>query len=445
MHRDPTPPGLCPSGGCRLGRRQFLQVGCIAGLGLGLDAFFRIRRAQAAGEEASPREGPARSVIHIFLPGGMAHQDSFDPKPYSPLEYRGELRAIPTKLDGVQLSELLPRTASIADKITICRSVSHGEADHDRGTHNMFTGYRPSPALVYPSMGSIVSHELGGRKNLPPYVCIPNPPSTFAGPGYLSSAHAPFGLGADPGRGGFVVRDLALPPGVDDARFARRRSLLEAVNRHFQEKEKSDAIEATDSFYRRAYDLIASKDARSAFDLEAEPAAVRDEYGRNEAGGRMLLARRLVAAGVRFVSLSYGGWDMHQGIRDGMRSGLPPFDRAFAALIGDLERTGLLDSTLVMVSSEFGRTPKMNGTGGRDHWPKVFSVVLAGGGIKKGHVHGSSDTTATEPASDPLSVEDLAATVYHLIGIDPDKVLHAPGPRPIAIVKDGKVRKEILA
>jgi uncharacterized protein (DUF1501 family) len=200
-----------------------------------------------------------------------------------------------------------------------------------------------------------------------------------------------------------------------------------------------------DAFYQRAYSLIGSPKAREAFNIHAEPAKIRDEYGRSVAGQRLLLARRLVAAGVRFVSLTYGGWDAHFQLRANILEQLPAFDQAYAALIRDLERTGLLDSTLVMVSSEFGRTPKINANAGRDHWPKVFSVVLAGGGVKKGLIYGSSDATASEPADDPLTVEDLAMTIYHLLGINAEKKLMAPGNRPIDIVREGKVRAEILA
>jgi uncharacterized protein (DUF1501 family) len=199
-----------------------------------------------------------------------------------------------------------------------------------------------------------------------------------------------------------------------------------------------------DAFYQRAYGLISSEKARAAFDINAEAAKLRDEYGRNPAGQRMLLARRLVEAGVRFVTLHYGGWDLHNGIAAGTRSQLPQFDQAFAALIRDLKGRGLLDSTLLMVSSEFGRTPKINGTAGRDHWPKVFSVVLAGGGIKKGFVYGKSDATASEPDEDALTVEDLAHTVYHCLGIDADKKLMSPGDRPIDIVREGHTRKDLL-
>jgi uncharacterized protein (DUF1501 family) len=424
----------------RSSRRTFLHVGLVGALGLTLDDFFRLRATAADTKTAK-----AQSVIHIFLPGGMAHQDSFDPKPYAPVEYRGEIGTTKTKVEGVFLSEYLPQTAQLADKLTICRSMTHGEAAHERGTHNMFTGYRPSPAIVFPSFGSIVSHELGVRNNLPPYVCVPSQPTTYAGSGYLSSAYAPFSLGADPASGNFSVQDLTLPGGVDAKRFDNRKSMLEAVNEHFAQKEKADGLVAMDTFYQRAYSLISSEKAREAFNINAEPAPLRDEYGRNAAGQRMLLARRLVAAGVRFVSLTYGGWDMHTSIKQGMAGQLPEFDKAFAALIRDLDRTGLLKSTLVMVSSEFGRTPKINGTAGRDHWPKVFSVVLAGGGVKAGHVYGTSDATATEPENDPLTVEDLAATVYHLLGIDHEKKLMSPGNRPIDIVREAAVRKDLIA
>ena len=424
-------------------RRGFLTVGAM-GFGLTLGDFFRLK-ARADLKDYKPIAAKADSVIHIFLPGGIAHQETFDPKPFAPLEYRGELASIATKIEGEKFCETLPQTAQIADKLTVIRSMTHGEAAHERGTHNMFTGYRPSPALVYPSLGSVVSHEYGPRNNLPPYVCVPSIPNTYAGTGYLSSAFSPFSLGSDPADGGFRVQDLALPGGINESRFATRRHVLDAVNEYFAKKEKSDNIAAMDTFYQRAYSLISSEKAREAFNINAEPAKIRDEYGRNPAGQRMLMARRLVAAGVRMVTLQYGGWDLHTGIANGMRQQMPAFDQAYATLIRDLDRNGLLDRTLVMVSSEFGRTPKINKDAGRDHWPKVFSVVLAGGGIKKGFVMGASNATATEPERDAIGPEDLATTVYHQLGIIADKELMAPGNRPIEIVDGGKVRKELLA
>ncbi len=424
-------------------RRGFLTVGSV-GFGLTLSDFFRLK-ARADLKNYEKIVAKADSVIHIFLPGGIAHQETFDPKPFAPVEYRGELGTLKTKIDGEVFSETLPQTAQMADKLTVIRSMTHGEAAHERGTHNMFTGYRPSPALQYPSMGSVVSHEFGPRNNLPPYVCVPSMPNIYAGTGYLSSSFSPFSLGADPASGGFRVQDLNLPGGIDDSRFATRRHVLEAVNEHFAKKEKADGLAAMDTFYERAYSLLSSQKAREAFNIAAEPAPIRDEYGRNEAGQRMLMARRLVEAGVRFVALSYGSWDLHFNIAPNMRAQMPAFDQGFATLIRDLDRRGLLDKTLVMVSSEFGRTPKINQTAGRDHWPKVFSVVLAGGGTKKGFVFGASNATATEPERDPIGPEDLATTVYHQLGIVADKELMAPGNRPIEIVDGGKVRNELLA
>jgi hypothetical protein len=429
--------------GNQLSRRSLLTVGAVGGLGLSLSNFFQLK-AQADLKKYDFIEAKAQSVIHIFLPGGCAHQETFDPKPYAPIEFRGEMNTVKTNT-GEVFSETLPKLAQCADKIAVIRSMTHGEAAHERGTHNMFTGYRPSPALLFPSMGSVVSHEYGPRNNLPPYVCIPNVPNEFASNGYLSSSYAPFSLGSDPANKGFQVRDLSLPGGVDDARFSRRRSALDAVNDYFAKKDKSDSVQAMNTFYERAYSLVSSKEAREAFKIDAEPEAIRNEYGMNDAGQRLLMARRLVAAGVRFVTLTYGGWDMHTGITQGMRRSVPSLDQALAALINDLSRTGLLSSTLVMVSSEFGRTPKINKDAGRDHWPKVFSVMLAGGGIKGGLVYGASNSTASEPDSDPVGPEDLATTIYHQLGIVADKELMAPGNRPIEIVDGGKVVKGLLA
>ncbi len=425
-------------------RRGFLTVGTIGLGGLTLADLLRLR-ARAEQKSYAAITAKADSVIHIFLPGGIAHQETFDPKPFAPIEYRGDMGSIATKIEGEKFSQTLPQTAQIADKLTVIRSMTHGEAAHERGTHNMFTGYRPSPALQYPSMGSVVSHEFGPKNNLPPYVCIPNQPNVYAGTGYLSSSFSPFSLGRDPADPNFKVQDLNLPGGINETRFTTRRTVLDAVNAHFAETEKSDNIAAMDTFYQRAYSLISSQKAREAFDIGAEPAKTRDEYGRHAAGQRMLLARRLVGAGVRFVTVDYGGWDMHAQIVAGMNGQMPPFDQAFAALIRDLDRTGLLERTVVMVSSEFGRTPKINKDAGRDHWPKVFSVVLAGGGTKKGAIYGSSNATASEPDKDPIGPEDLATTVYHLLGIVADKELMAPGNRPIEIVDGGKVVKDLLA
>lgn len=437
-----------PSNLWRPSRREFLYVGLLGTVGLTMSDLFRAQaRANpaAAAAKPGPRLPRAKSVINIYLPGGMSHQESFDPKLTAPVEYRGPMEAIKTSVDGVYFSENLKETAKIADKLTVVRSMTHGEAAHERGTHAMFTGYKPSPAILYPSMGSVVAHELGSRNELPPYVLVPNQTTPYAGTGYLGSAFGAFALGSDPAQENFSVRDLTLPNGIDAQRFAERREMRSVVDAHFSALEKSDALDGMDSFYQRAYAMLSSEKARAAFDIKSEPKKIRDDYGRNQAGQRMLLARRLVEAGVRFVSLTYGSWDHHDNIKRANGQQMPNFDKAFAALIRDLDERGLLEDTLVVVNTEFGRTPKINGTAGRDHWPKVFSIALAGGGVKRGYVHGSSDATGGEPDNDPLSVEDYAATIYHQLGIDHAKPLMSPGGRPQFIVNGGQVVKELLA
>ena len=424
-------------------RREFLSVGMLGSLGLTLPQLLKME-ARGAQKFYETKEGVAKSVIHIFLPGGAAHQETFDPKYLAPTEYRGPLGTVNTAIKGERFSQHLDHLAKIADKITVIRSMAHGEAAHERGTHNMFTGYKPSPALKYPSFGSVVSHELGPHNNLPPYVCIPSVPNSFANSGYLSSAYGPFALGNDPSRKDFKVRDLNLPSGVDDKRFNRRRSLLETVDYHFKSLEKSDALASMDAFYQHAYAMISSQKAREAFNLNAEDQKMKERYGINAPGQRMLLSRRLVEAGVRFVSMTAGGWDHHDNIKGAIESNLPPIDQALAALISDLDERGLLDSTMVLLSSEFGRTPKINNNAGRDHWPRVFSVMLAGGGVKRGMIYGSSDALGGEPEEDRVGVEDLAQTIYNQLGITGDKELMAPGDRPIEIVTGGRVLDEIL-
>src|SRR5688572_28580398 len=256
-------------------RREFFYVGLLGGLGLTMGDIFRLQ-AGATGKSAA-KKALAQSVINIYLPGGMAAQESFDPKMLAPIEYRGPLGTVKTKLEGIHFSENLPKTAQIADKITVVRSMTHGEADHDRGTHNMFTGYRPSPAVQFPSIGSVVAHELGSRNDLPPYVCIPSMPNTFAGTGYLGSAFGPFSLGGDPANKNFKVRDLTLPGGVDEKRFAQRREMRQAVDAHFSALKKSDALEGMGAFYQRAYSMVSSEKARAAFSMNDEPDKLKED------------------------------------------------------------------------------------------------------------------------------------------------------------------------
>lgn len=422
-----------------MNRRDFLYTGLFGGLGLSMGDALKL-------QAESPLNPKAQSVIHIFLPGGAAAQETWDPKINAPIEYRGPLNSVATSIPGVHFSEHLAKTAKIADKLTVVRSMTHGEAAHERGVTSMFTGYKPSPAITYPSFGAVISKEQGGRNSLPAYVCIPqkmdNNGNDTLGTGFLPGSFGPFSLGSDPAAAGFKVRDLS--SNVSEERFSRRRSILDTVDNHFKYLEQSDVISSMDTFYQQAYDLISSPKAKEAFAIDKEPAVMRDAYGRNQAGQRLLMARRMVEAGVRYVSVTYGGWDMHTNIRGSIANTLPSFDQAYSTLINDLDQRGMLDSTLVMVSSEFGRTPKINKDAGRDHWPRVFSVVFAGGGFKRGLVYGSSSVTGDDVEDKPLSVENLAATLYNQIGIDPNGTLEAAGGRPVKIVYNGSVVNELL-
>ena len=381
-------------------RRRFLSDGFAAGLGLGF-----VRPADLLAAAATRRAARAEAVIHIHLEGGLSHLDTFDPKPEAPLEIRGPFGSVKSKLDGEPFGELVPKLAAVADQLTVVRSFTHTEADHDRGQHSVLTGYQPSPAIEYPSLGAVVAHELGGRNDLPAYVCVPSVGRSF-GAGYLSSAYAPFAVGGNPAARDFAVRDLAPPKDVDAARTARRRSLQQRLDAHFEALGDADAVRAIESYYQQAYALIDSPKARAAFDLAAEPEAQKERYGRRPLGMGCLLARRLVA---------------------------------------DLAASGLLASTAVLVTTEFGRTPRLNADAGRDHWCKVFSVVLAGGGFKAGCVYGASNAGGAEPERDPVRPADLAASLFTLLGIDPGKRLLAPGNRPIDLVRDGRVLPSLLA
>lgn len=301
----------------------------------------------------------------------------------------------------------------------------------------MFTGYKPSPALSYPSFGSVISHELETVNNLPKYVSVPNQANEFAGTGFLSTKHGSFSLGSDPASADFQVRDLNIPVTTDQ--FDRRRNILETVNTKFDSETNSDAVDAIGKFYDQAYDLIGSKKAREAFDITMEPQSLVERYGSGQAGKRFLISRRLVESGVRMVSVTFGSWDHHDNIKVSYERYAPELDKAYAALIADLDERGLLSETLVLLSTEFGRTPKINNTSGRDHWPRVFSSVMAGGGIQGGVKYGASDSLASEVDEDPVSPSDLAATMYHAIGVDPKKELMTADLRPIKIIDGGKI------
>jgi hypothetical protein len=419
-------------------------VGLLGGFGLTLADLLRAGEVRPATGGVQRTEGIAKSIIQIILPGGLAHQESWDPKPEAPIEYRGPLGVVKTKIPGVVFSENLARTAQIADKITVVRSVTGRIPDHAQATYQMFTGYLPTPAIQHPALGAVVSREFGPKKNLPAWVGVPNVPA-LAVTGYLSSKFGAFEVGADPGQKNFQVRDITLPKGISEARFARRQSAREALEDHFRQVESNQAeLDAMGEFYQQAYQLISSPEARKAFSLEGEPDSMVQLYGdypRRSIGRQLLLARRLVEAGVRVVTVMYSGsqgWDNHTRIKEAVSDGMPAFDHAFSGLITDLDQRGLLASTLVTVTSEFGRTPKVNENGGRDHWARCYSQVLAGGGITRGQIYGASNATAAEPDREPVTVENFLATVYHQLGVNPEDRLLAPGGRPIDIVRDGK-------
>ena len=430
-----------------MGRRDAMRIGFCSALGLGLPDLLR-QEARAAATPGMFKEGKAKSVIHLHLPGGMSQQESWDPKPEAPGEYRGAFGVVKTK-SGEIFSENFTRLAAVADKITVVRSVVGKIPDHSLATYHLYTGYTPTTVLDYPQMGAIVSHLMGPRKGLPPYVAVPNLHGFAGGTGFLSSKYGAFQLNADPGgQGQFKVRDFSIPQGVSMDQFERRKTARDVVEKHLRKLEADpDKLNTMDDFNRSAYSLLTSDEARRAFSLEGETDAMRDLYGRNyklkqnapaAVGERLLLARRMVEAGVRFVTVNYGSWDAHVGIKDTCNEHMPALDHALTGLITDLDRRGLLDSTLVMVTTEFGRTPKVNQSNGRDHWARVFSMMLAGGGVTRGQVYGASDATAAEPSRDAVTVEDFLATVYRQIGIDSTEKLLAMGTRPVEIGAGGK-------
>lgn len=422
-----------------------LRLGGLSALGLGLPEFFR--RQTAAVERTVPR---AKSCILLWLDGGPSHLETFDLKPDAPAEVRGPFQPIETKVPGIQISELLPLTAQICDKLAIVRSVTSPLGEHGLANRYLLTGYKPSPALEYPSFGSVTARLQTKQSVLPPYVAIPE--VRYAGAGFLGAEHEPFVTGGDPSKADFRVRDLDFFPGIDASRLRRRREYLAEFDG------VQAAVEAgqnpVDSEFERAYRLVTSPDAKRAFDLTAETANMRSRYGPRTFGQSCLLARRLVERNVPFVTVQYTGWDTHEGLvlrlRDGYSGAkvgvglVPTFDLAFSALVGDLAERGLLDETLVIAMGEFGRTPKLNSRGGRDHWPRVFSVVLAGGGIRGGQVIGSSDRVGESPHEKPVTPADLAHTIYTLLGVDPQQELHTRDGRPVQLNQGGSMIRELV-
>lgn len=426
-------------------RREVVRLGTLAPLGFHLVDVLRLR-----GLAAQPTNVRAKSCILLWLDGGPSHLETLDLKPDAPVEVRGPFQPIATNVSGIQISELLPQTAKVCDKLAIVRSLTSPLGEHGLANQYLMTGYTPSAVLQYPSYGSVLTRVRSKQSVLPPYVAIPEARS--AGAGFLGSGYDPFVTGGDPSKPEFRVRDLELFPGVDKTRLQRRREYLaefDAVQAEFESRPLSAA-----SPFDQAYRLVTSTEAKRAFDLDSESAEVRARYGPRMFGQSCLLARRLIERGVPFVSVLNAGWDTHEGLvlqlRDGYAGAkvgvglVPTFDQAFSALINDLSDRGLLAETLVIAMGEFGRTPKLNIRGGRDHWPRVFSMVLAGGGVRGGQVIGSSDRVGESPRDNPVTPKDLARTIYTLLGVNPDHELHTADGRPVPVNQGGKVMEQLL-
>jgi hypothetical protein len=404
----------------------------------------RLLHLQANAATAAPAK--AQACIFLFLEGGPSHIDMWDMKPDAPAEIRGPFKPAATSVPGTFVCEHLPRCAKLAHKFTILRSHSHNDNGHNTGYHYVLTGYRadfpdgttraPNNHL-YPSVGSIIARELGPRSPVPVYVNVPDM-MAGGGPGFYGSNYAPFVIETNPSQPDFEVRDLRAVEGVGADRQERRRRMLAGVEG--VRPAARGRPEAMADYYQKAHDLVTSPAARKAFDIAAEPASVREAYGWTSLGQCALLARRLVEAGCRFVGVDHSGWDHHFTIFPSLQKDmLPHVDRAFSALLTDLDQRGLLDSTLVVLMGEMGRTPRVNTAAGRDHWSMAQSVVFAGGGVQPGRVLGATDKQAAYPTSEPVGVPDLLHTLFHQMGIDTTKVYYTPQGRPVPIVDGGRI------
>lgn len=431
-----------------ISRRGFLRLGSVAGLSLA--QILRLQQAQAAVDAQK-----SVNCIFIFIIGGMAHQDMWDPKPNAPAEIRGDFRPISTAVPGMQITELLPHVAKVTDKLSLIRSMTHNDPDHTAGYHVMMTGQHPGtgPAFnrnvannnVHPSFGSMVARLGKSSGSLPPYISLPNFLNS-GGPAFLGASCAPFVIEADPASPDFSVRDIVLPEGVTSDRGIRRQEALRRL-KEFEQKAEQASKEARslDVFQQKAISLMTSKEAKLAFDISREDERTREEYGMTSLGQCCLMGRRLVEAGCRFVSIENGHWDTHRQNTMSLRDLLvPPLDRSLAALLTDLDRRSLLDSTLVVVATEFGRTPRINQMAGRDHWPGAFSVVMAGGGVKPGRIIGATDKDAASVTDRPTTPADFAATLLTILGIDPQTIIHTPVGRPIQLASGGRPVHELL-
>ncbi len=412
-------------------RRDFIRMGGLALGGLNLPALL-----------ATEKERSDRACIVLFQNGGASQLDTFDPKPDAPADIKGSFGTVPTAIPGVHFSGLLPRTAKILNRFAVIRSMHSDEAIHERARQYIFSGTKPRNDLLQPSYGAVIAKERGPQNGLPPFVVIPEK-DLGAEAGFLGPSYDPFVAG-NPNTKTFSVKDLTLPSGVTYEEAIARKGLLAKFDSDFQQAQDSPLLASMDEFYQKAYDLIASPAARKAFDIGSEPDKLRDAYGRTGVGQGCLLARRLIESGVRLATVFHGGYDTHVEHEKRSKPLMTEFDQAFPALLDDLDQRGLLANTLVIVIGDFGRTPKINFSGGRDHWPRASSVALAGAGVAGGVVVGKTDKQAGEPVERPVKIEDFAATVYKILGIDFDKEYQANG-RPVRIVKDGVPVKEVLA
>ena len=427
-------------------RRDCLKLGLGALFGGGLAHALRLR----AGETAPTMQ--AKSCILIWMDGGPTHYETLDPKPDAPSELRGEFKPIGTQVPGLQFSEHLTRLAGIANDLAVVRSIRHDQGNHGAGNHYLMTGAPPRIPVgcgafvsFHPSLGSVTAAERGAPAGLPAYFSMPEM-TRSGGPNFLGAKYAPFVVSDNPNGTDFRVRDVALPRGLTGERFLERCDQRAEVDRfqRFLDKQAADPATALDDHYKQAHDLMRSREAQAAFDIGRGPDRVRDAYGRTTFGQRALLARRLVEAGVPFVTLYDGGWDHHTKLFETLKKRLPSWDQVVAALITDLKQRGLLDSTLVIALGEFGRTPQINKDAGRDHWSNAMSVLFAGGGTPGGQVVGATDRKGFAAIERVLSPENFASTVYAKLGIDPGKILYTPQGRPTHLVSDPTPIKELM-
>jgi len=420
-------------------RRNFVRVGSLAPLGLTLP--------QLMATDADRNATRARSVILIFLGGGLSHHDSFDLKPEAVEQIRGKYQGIATSVPGLNVCELLPRTAQVMHKVTLVRSGSHENDHHETATNWVLSGRFGSPFGDHPAIGAIVAHDTGFSGAVPPYVAVPGNPSFTWELGksvWLGGRCESFKAG-NPHDSGYRVRDLSAAADLTPQTLDRRRTLLAAVDQLAGKVKGNDQIATYDEFSRKATEMILSPQAQSAFAIDQEESKTRDEYGRNVFGQSVLLARRLVENGVRFVTVNYGGWDHHGEIFKGLDQKLPEFDQGYSALIQDLDQRGLLSDTLVLAMGEFGRTPKVNDKAGRDHWGRAGSLLWAGAGVAQGRVIGATDKNGAFVTDRPVRPADVAWTVYDSLGIDPAKELLTPEGRPVSILAEGATVTELFA